>query len=208
MAKITFQNVTKKYGSKTVLDQLTLKFPEQGFVCITGPSGVGKSTIFNLLLQLTDPDAGEIRITDARQDWLFSAVFQEDRLLSWETVLENVLLPFSSIKKIPDNVREKAITILTELGLGKELNSYPEKLSGGMARRVSIARALIVDADIYIMDEPTKGLDDDNRQQVLQIIHKYTDQSSSHSGSLLLMITHRPDETEGSVLLSIQSPFM
>ena len=206
--KIKFQNVTKAYEAKLVLDRVTLSFPDQGFVCITGPSGAGKTTVFRLLLHLTHPDSGEIQVFQDSD--IFSVVFQEDRLLPWITVLDNVLLAGERTFRTQTSsaaFRNKAIRILTELGLGEELDSYPFELSGGMARRVAIARALAADAKIYLMDEPTRGLDDETRKHTLEVIRRYTDQAVDEQeqpfGRLLIMITHNPEETEGAQVITL-----
>lgn len=237
---ITFRNVTKKYGDKIVFDNKTIDFPGSGFVCITGASGVGKTTIFNLILRLTAPDSGEVSmLTDNDTPCVVSAVFQDDRLLVWEDVLENAAFAArnsdSFIKHTdscrrgksldinpspqPDNafansaaascdqITDKAIDILEELGLGNELHSMPSELSGGMARRTALARALTMDADIYLMDEPTRGLDTDTRRRVLNVIHKYTDKAADAEGKplnrMLIIISHNPDEAENAYKISL-----
>lgn len=237
---ITFRNVTKKYGDKVVFDNKTIDFPSSGFVCITGASGVGKTTIFNLLLRLTAPDSGEVSmLTDNNTPCVVSAVFQEDRLLAWEDVLENAAFaarnsnlfimhrgackhgkspdmdPSSqsdntfvdSAAASRDQIADKAIAILEELGLGNELHSMPSELSGGMARRTALARALAMDADIYLMDEPTRGLDTDTRRRVLNVIHKYTDKAVDADGMplnrMLIIISHNPDEAVDSYTISL-----
>lgn len=208
---IIFKDITKKYQDKTVLDNCSLDFPEKGFVCITGPSGIGKTTVFNLLLGLEQPDSGEVSVLSG-SSLPVSVVFQEDRLLPGESVLNNVLIPAlqntpNIIMTNPVTIRENCIRILTELGLGNELDTMPSELSGGMSRRVSIARALAVDAQIYLMDEPTKGLDDATRANTLRVIRTYTDQAVSADGRplnrLLIMITHNQEETEGAAVISL-----
>ena len=206
---ITFRNVTKKYGDKVVFDNKTIDFPDSGFVCIAGPSGVGKTTIFNLLLQLTTPDEGEVSmLTEENKPCIISAVFQEDRLLPWEDVLKNTAFAAANrAESACGQVNDKAISILNELGLGNELHSMPSELSGGMARRVALARALTMDADIYLMDEPTRGLDTDTRHEVLRVIHKYTDKAVDAKGKplnrMLIIISHNPDEAENSYTISL-----
>lgn len=236
---ITFRNVTKKYGDKVIFDNRTIDFPSSGFVCITGASGVGKTTIFNLLLRLAAPDSGEVSMLMDNTPCVVSAVFQDDRLLAWEDVLENAAFAArnsNSFIKHTDSckfresldinpspqsdnafansaavsceqITDKAIAILEELGLRNELHSMPSELSGGMARRAALARALTMDADIYLMDEPTRGLDTDTRRRVLNVIHKYTDKAVDAEGKplnrMLIIISHNPDETEDAYKISL-----
>ena len=131
-------------------EDISLALPEKGFCAITGRSGRGKTTLLYLIAGLYEPDRGSIQ----RNGETISMVFQEDRLLPWETAAQNAAIA---------STREIAAKLLTELGLGAELDKYPRELSGGMKRRVSIARALAAKADVYIMDEPFKGLDPETR---------------------------------------------
>ena len=130
-----------------------------------------------LITGLEEPADGSIETGGVR----FSAVFQEDRLLPWETAAQNAAIA---------STREIAAKLLTELGLGAELDKYPKELSGGMKRRVSIARALAAKADVYIMDEPFKGLDPETRSAVFGVIRRRTEDA------LLIMVTHDPTDAE------------
>ena len=175
---IAFENVTKTYGDKRVLDDLTIDFPDAGFIAIAGESGIGKTTVLNLVMGLETPDSGVVEA-----EGRISAVFQEDRLLERFSALENVVVAC-------DGDIEKAKILLAELGLGGDLETKASELSGGMKRRTAIARCLAREADIYIMDEPIKGLDKENRQQTLAVIHKYTDEA----GKLLIMVSHDDED--------------
>ena len=141
---IAFRHVSKSFGSLSVLRDFNLELKKGEHLCVVGPSGQGKSTVLNLAAGLLLPDSGSI----ARQSDRISYVFQEDRLLPWQTALQNVALVSN---------RETAQRYLAELGLGGFLGAFPSELSGGMARRVSIARALAFPADLYLFDEPFKG---------------------------------------------------
>jgi len=212
---IVIENVSKKYGDKQVLNNFSYVFPDKGFVAINGSSGIGKTTLLKIILGLELPDAGSVKFVNAEQPdkkmgrtsgqntIKISAVFQEDRLLENDTVLENVLLVMDEkkglkkkdLKKkgralVKSENLEKAKKILTELGLEKEFDEKVSNLSGGMKRRVAIARCLAVDAPVYIMDEPIKGLDVNLSARTLELIHKYTDGNNR----LLIMVSHNPEE--------------
>ena len=195
---IRLNDVTKKYGDKTVLEHFSCEFPENGFAAVTGASGIGKTTLLNLLLGLEKPDAGNIEIPS---DAIFSVVFQEDRLLMQESALTNAAIYYEGktdgSRKLSSEGRRIAAQILTELGLEDDRNTPVRLLSGGMARRVAIARALTamtgpIAANVCIMDEPIKGLDAAGREQTLSVIHKYC------SGKLLIMVTHEEADAKGA----------
>ncbi len=179
---IRLDHVCKSYGKKAVLVDLSLSLPEKGFCAVTGRSGSGKTTLLYLIAGLSRPDSGSVLRSGER----ISMVFQEDRLLPWETALQNASIAAP---------REMAAAILTELGLGADLDRYPRQLSGGMSRRTAIARALAAEAEVYIMDEPLKGLDAGTKAAALCCIRRRTE------GKLLIMVTHDPDETAGADLL-------
>lgn len=195
---IQLTNITKKYDEKMVLEHFSYSFPEQGVVAVTGQSGIGKTTLLHLLLGLEKPDEGEIRIPEGTT---FSAVFQEDRLLEKETALANAAIFYEGKtdggEKLYAKGLDAARQILTELGLEKDLEVPANKLSGGMARRVSIARGLVamtgpLAANVCIMDEPIKGLDPENRKQTMDVIRKYC------AGKLLILVTHEGKDAEGA----------
>ena len=169
---IRLDHVYKGFNGNAVLEDISLALPEKGFCAITGRSGRGKTTLLYLIAGLYKPDRGSIQ----RNGETISMVFQEDRLLPWETAAQNAAIA---------STREIAAKLLTELGLGAEL-----ELSGGMQRRVSIARALAAKADVYIMDEPFKGLDPETRSAVFGVIRRRTEDA------LLIMVTHDPTDAE------------
>lgn len=167
---IRLSNVTKAYEGKTVLNGFSVELPDKGFCAVTGRSGTGKTTLLNIIAGLCIPDSGTVQSTDQ-----ISMVFQEDRLLPWDTALSNAAIASDE---------ERARALLCELGLEASLRQKPRELSGGMKRRVAIARALAAKAQVYIMDEPLKGLDSATRANTLEVIRRYT------KDALLIMVTH------------------
>lgn len=158
---IRFEHVTFGYAlQRPILRDFSLTVPEGGRVCLTGPSGQGKTTALRLLLGLERPRGG---IVSTPESVRFSAVFQEDRLLPWKTVLENAAL-FSD--------EESARRVLMALGLGDSLDALPEALSGGMKRRAALGRALAHPFDVLVLDEALTGLDGETKRRCLVAINE------------------------------------
>jgi NitT/TauT family transport system ATP-binding protein len=173
---IFIKNITKSFGGNAVIQNFSAELPLDGVTVLRGPSGVGKTTLFRLLLGLEQPDTGEIVGIQGLKP---AVVFQEDRLLPWASALENVALVSDSAS---------AETILTKLGLGDSLCLLPRELSGGMQRRVAIARALAYQADLLFLDEPFTGLDEQNKRVATDAIRE------QHIPAFV--ITHEDDEAE------------
>src|SRR3972149_5393768 len=156
----------KNRDSVTALKELTLDVAKGEFVSLVGPSGCGKSTFLNVLLGLLKPDGGEIRlngkqITGPGQER--AMVFQEFGLLPWRTVLANVELGLE-LKGVQASVRrERAMELIKMAGLAGFASHYPHELSGGMKQRVGLARALVTDPEVLLMDEPFAALDAQTR---------------------------------------------
>lgn len=173
---IEFKNVTFKYkGSKeNILNDFSLLINKGERIWISGTSGRGKTTLLRLIMGLEKAKKGKVIIEENAK---ISTVFQEDRLIPFVSVEKNVSL-FSN--------HEKAQTVLTQLGLkdvmGEEINS----LSGGMKRRVALARALSKDFNLLILDEALNGLDEETKNNTASVINKYTENKTvvfvSHSG--------------------------
>ena len=148
---IKFNNVNFSYGKNNVLKDFNLEINQGDKICLFGESGCGKTTVLRLILGLETANSGQ---TVTQNNLKPAVVFQENRLLPFKTVLQNVSL-FSKDE-------ETAIHHLESLGLGGYLNAYPNSLSGGMKRRLAIARALSADFDFLILDEAFTGLDNEN----------------------------------------------
>ena len=183
---IRFEHVNMAFGEKTIFSGLSLAFFSPGQYAILGPSGRGKTTLLRLIAGLDRPLGGAVTLPkDAR----ISFCFQEDRLLPWRTILENIELVCGN--------RETAQQWLDRVGLGSEADSYPASLSGGMKRRASLARALAYDADILLMDEPFRALDDATHAQMLSLVRE------AAKNKLLILVTHDEADTDGMQIIRL-----
>jgi len=149
-------------GGELVLGDVAFALEDGDFVALLGGSGSGKSTLLRLIGGLLTPTKGEIRINDQpvrgpTRDAGF--VFQAARLMPWKTVLENVLIPTRANGSSTPEQRERAQALLQSVGLGNAAQFYPNQLSGGMAQRVGLARMLMHDPRLLLMDEPFAALD-------------------------------------------------
>ncbi len=176
---IKFNNVTFRYDKTLVLNDFSLEINPGDRICLFGDSGSGKTTILRLILGLQTPQIGSIVKADNIKP---SVVFQEDRLLPFKTVLENITLFGCDT--------EKALILLEKLGLKDYANSYPSELSGGMCRRVALARALSVNFDFLILDEPFTGLDQRNIENVSNLINE------TLGDRPLILVTHSKAESQ------------
>ena len=176
---ITVDNLCVSYDGRPVLRDLSFSVAPGEHVALMGPSGCGKSTLAHALLGLLAPDAGTIRV-----EGTVACVFQDLRLLPWCTALENiraVLLRGES---------QWAALCLERVGLAQAANRYPAELSGGMLQRLALARALAVRADILLLDEPFRALDETTRAHMLSLVKEAAAEQT------LLLITHAPEEAE------------
>lgn len=149
-----------------------------------GASGVGKTTLFRLLLGLQKPDHGTVFGIEGQR---VSAVFQEDRLFPQLTVLQNVCIGSQKNRPIAEATGR---FWLEQLGLGAEADAMPDTLSGGMCRRVALARAICYDGEVFLLDEPLKGLDEQTKAQVISLLRPIGESRP------LLLITHDRQEAQ------------
>lgn len=162
------ERITKKYGNKTIFDNRDFIIETNKCTSLTGPSGSGKTTLLRILSGLDKEYSGKYIEKPSR----IAVAFQEPRLFNGATVIENAAL---STKKI-----KNASRILNELGIdSSDFELYPSSLSGGMARRISIARAIVYDAELYLIDEPFSGLDDESKEQTAKVLIKYLKNKTS-----------------------------
>jgi len=153
-------------GHVTALRDLSLSVHEGDFISLLGPSGCGKSTALRLIAGLSTPTAGRILWDGGKAAGDLGVVFQEPTLMPWATVAENVFLPFRLRGRTFAEVRDEVDEALSLVGLSKFAGAYPRELSGGMKMRVSIARALVTNPRLILMDEPFAALDEITRHKL------------------------------------------
>jgi len=179
---ITFENVTKKLGGKVILDDVSFEVPQGETFVIVGLSGAGKSVTLKHMVQLLVPDRGTVRIGDdviseangadlERMRGRFGVLFQGAALLQWLTVFENVALPLREHTKMTEEKIEQAVLEkLRLLNMEDAVGKFPSDLSGGMQKRVGLARAIVMNPEIILYDEPTSGLDPVTSRLIDQLI--------------------------------------
>ena len=165
---IVFDQLTKSYSSagdapQSALGPLTGTIEQGSFVSLVGPSGCGKSTALKLIAGLLTPSSGNVSV-HAKND--LSYVFQDATLMPWASVFDNVYLPFKLAGVPRAVIEEEVMASLDRVGLADRAQAFPRELSGGMKMRVSIARALITDPKVLLMDEPFAALDEFTREKL------------------------------------------
>lgn len=194
--KISVNNLTKSYGTHTVLNGISLDIKEGSVVTLIGPSGSGKSTLLRCLNLLEPIDDGEIYLDgedisipglDAnpiRQR--VGMVFQNFNLFPHMTVMDNIILSPTRTRGINKaTARVKALELLERFGLADKANSYPDQLSGGQQQRVAIVRALAVEPEVLLLDEITSSLDPELVAEVLDVVREL-----KSSGMTIVLATH------------------
>lgn len=161
-------HLTKTFPGKPVLEDFSIAVPEGEVTCISGPSGCGKTTLLNAMLEQTEATV--------------SYLFQEDRLLPWLTVQENL-----EVVGIPT---ETVKNVLSRIGLSEEAKLLPDQLSGGMQRKLALARALCYAGTILFLDEPLQGLDEDSREDMVRFIKE------ERKNRTTVLISHHQDEVD------------
>lgn len=194
---IEVRDVNKRYGTKVVHQGINLTVNRGEVLTLMGGSGSGKSVLLRSLIGLERPDRGEIliqgeNICELSEDQLVpirkrvAYVFQYGALFDSLTVKDNLAYPLREHTKLtPPQIHTKVLETLGKLGLQGSENLFPSDLSGGMQRRVGVARSIIMDPEVILYDEPTTGLDPFNTQQILKIML----QLKSH-GATTVLVTH------------------
>ncbi len=174
------RNLGVKFDQKIVFNDFNFDFTDGELYILDGNSGKGKTTLFNVISGVLKHFEGEVDLCGKKVAYMF----QEDRLFGDFTVLENVVC----VTKETEKDIEFSKTILKELGLGDELNSYPDNLSGGMRRRVALARTIVYGGDIVLLDEAFKGLDETTCKTAIETVLKYT------QGKTVVVAAHMLDK--------------
>ena len=158
---IKVEDITLRYGDKLVLDRFSLEIPGKGLTALSGPSGCGKTTLLRVMAGLAKPERGAASGVDpARTAFLF----QEDRLLPWRTVSQHIA------DVLPKERRGEVERWLAFAEMEGEGNAYPAALSGGMARRLALARCAALGGDLLLLDEPFAGVDLPRAERILERI--------------------------------------
>ncbi|WP_026527464.1 amino acid ABC transporter ATP-binding protein [Butyrivibrio sp. VCD2006] len=199
MALLEVKNIHKSFGAGEVLKGIDLTVEKGDVVSILGASGSGKTTLLRCINFLEKADEGQLLfngkdyhllgiskadISAIRRNTGF--VFQNYCLFANKTVLQNVTLGLTSARHVPAaEAREKAMDVLTKVGMQDHVDKYPSQLSGGQQQRVAIARALATDPSIIYFDEPTSALDPQLTAEVLEVMRKLADE-----GMTMIVVTH------------------
>ena len=192
---IAFDGVGLSFGDERIYDSVDFEIATGEFVCLLGPSGCGKSTALRIVGDLLQPGSGTVRVNgrSPSESWNDIAyVFQSPRLAPWRDALANVLLGVElRFGRAEARLRrERAIELLSLVGLREASGKYPLMLSGGERQRVAIARALAVDPSIVLMDEPFSALDPNTRQRLRAEIERIW----LDTRKTILFVTHDIDE--------------
>ena len=191
---INLENVSKTYGhgadAVLAVSDVSFQVREGDLLSLVGPSGCGKSTLLKILAELHQHDGGGVRIGDEESPFEpgrdVGMVFQAALLLKWRTIIENVLLPAEILGLPKAASRERARDLLDMVGLAEVGDRYPYELSGGMQQRAAIARALIHDPKLILMDEPFGALDALTRERMnLELLKIWRE-----SGKTIVFVTH------------------
>lgn len=195
---IIFDNVTKKFGSRAILDAFNLEIQPAEFVVIMGHSGAGKSTMINLLIGHARPTSGQIMIDGVHIEKMdfhmrqlyrrkIGIVFQDYKLLPKKTVYENVSFAMEVCGNSEEEIQKRVPEILHQVGLLARQDQYPDELSGGEQQRCAIARALVHKPSLLIADEPTGNLDQETAKDIMKLLSDI-----NKAGTTIIMTTHNP----------------
>lgn len=196
---IKFEKVTKKFGGITALSEASFAVDKGEFVFVSGPSGSGKTTILKLILGELKPSSGKINVfgndlskmkdhdlPNYRQH--IGVVFQDFKILSERTVSENVEVALAVTGVSQKLWDERVAHVLKLVGLNRQINMFPNQLSGGEMQRLALARALVVNPDLILADEPTGNLDWKISVEIMDLLEKI-----NKEGKTILVVSHNQE---------------
>ena len=195
---LKISSLKKSFGDKKIFDDFSYEFRDTGICIISGESGIGKTTLLRMIAGLDKNFEGKITHGESAS---VSFMFQEYRLFPNLTALDNVLL--ASFSEYTEEDKKRTVDLLSTLRFTREdMDLFPSKLSGGMAQRISFARAVMKKSKILILDEPTKEIDSELRAIMLDVIKKEAKER------LVLIVTHEEDAfiSANAEYIKIQAP--
>jgi NitT/TauT family transport system ATP-binding protein len=181
---LRLENVRRTFDGNVVIAGMDLEIVAGEFLAMLGPSGCGKSTLLRMIARLARPDSGTIHFDP--QDAPTGYVFQDAHLLPWRTVLDNAALPLELLGINARERQDRARILLEQVGLSEALQKFPAQLSGGMRMRVSLARALVTQPRLLLLDEPFAALDEITRFQLEVQLRKLW----RERGMTVIFVTH------------------
>ena len=185
---LKLENIVKSYGEKKVLSDVSMTIPDGAMAFLSGMSGSGKTTLLRIAAGLEKPDSGMVSVSGRA-----AVVFAEPRLFPSVCVMENVTCVMRGDRRENE---QKAMALLSAVGLSDAAHMRPRELSSGMAARAALARALAYDADIYLFDEPFSSLDGEMKSLVMRYLKEFL------KGKTALLITH--DIMEGDFMATLR----
>ena len=197
---LKFENVSKKYGKKQVLEDVDLFVDDGEFIFLMGTSGAGKTTLLRMILREESPDSGKVffdkkdllqysksELPEVRRKIGF--IFQDFKLLESKNAYENVSISLDILGKTSEQVEQSVPELLKSVGLAEMGNNYPWQLSGGEKQRLAIARAVALEPKLIIADEPTGNLDQSTSWEIINLLNTL----NKENGTTIIVATH--DET-------------
>ena len=221
---IQFDHVTKRFGSKTVLDDISLEIRKGEIFFIVGPSGTGKSVSLKHMVRLLVPDEGRVLVggedishaPDSELERMrerFGYLFQGGALLAWLNVADNVALPLrEKTSMTEDEIRDKVARTLALVGMERDGEKMPAEISGGMQKRAGLARAIVRDPEVVLYDEPTSGLDPGMSRRIDRLIYDLnrkigvTSVVVTHDLNSTLSIGNRIAMLKGGKIVELSTP--
>jgi L-cystine transport system ATP-binding protein len=199
---ITLSHIVKRFGEATILNDISLTFPEGSVTALVGPSGGGKSTLLRSINLLEQPTSGAVQIGEHRIEFVpgrktsfaeiqkirgeTGMVFQNFQLFPHRTAIENVMEGLITVQKWSrDKARSRALELLEKVGMAHKAEAWPSELSGGQQQRVAIARALAPSPKVLLCDEPTSALDPELAGEVVDVLAKLATE-----GTTMVIATH------------------